>query len=218
MMRAAVSRSKWLDISVPVRSGMVHWPGDPPVKISRALDMERGDRHTLSRLSLGSHTGTHVDAPRHFIRNGTGIDRMPLEIAVGRARIIEVHDSESIKPEELARQRIRRGERLLFKTRNSSRVWQTDRFIEDFVFISAPAADFLADRKVTLVGIDYLSVGGFKAGGSDIHRILLHAGIWLIEGLDLSLASPGRYDLICLPLKIVDGDGAPARAIVRPAG
>ncbi|MBI2848088.1 MAG: cyclase family protein [Chloroflexi bacterium] len=218
MTRAAVSRSKWLDISVPVRNDMVHWPSDPPVNISRTLDMERGDRHTLSRLSLGSHTGTHVDAPLHFIRSGIGIDRMPLEIAVGRARIIEVHDSESIKPEELARQRIRRGERLLFKTRNSSRVWQTDRFIEDFVFISAPAADFLADRKVTLVGIDYLSVGGFKAGGSDIHRILLHAGIWLIEGLDLSLASPGRYDLICLPLKIVDGDGAPARAIVRPAG
>ncbi len=123
--------------------------------------------------------------------------------------------AESIKPEELARNRIRRGERVLFKTRNSLRVWQTDTFIEDFVFISDEAARFLVERSVRVVGVDYLSVGSFKHGGSYVHKTLLGGGIWIIEGLDLSRVKPGKYDLICLPLKLDQGDGAPARAILR---
>jgi arylformamidase len=157
-----------------------------------------------------------MDAPLHFIRQGMGIDKMPLDTTVGRARVIEIQDTESIKPEELIHHRIRRGERILFKTRNSSRGWQTHTFIEDFVYISKEAAHFLAERKVRVVGVDYLSVGGFKRDGMETHRALLEGGVWIIEGLDLSSVKPGKYDLICLPLKIEQGDGAPARAILRP--
>jgi len=207
---------EWIDISVPLRNAMVHWPSDPPVRIERVLNIECGDSHTLSQISIGSHTGTHVDAPLHFIRQGLGVDKMPLDTTLGQARVIEIQDSESIKPGELVSHHIRRGERILFKTLNSSRGWQTDAFIEDFVFISKEAARFLAERSVRVVGIDYLSVGGYKRDGAEIHQTLLKGDVWIIEGLDLSRVKAGKYDLICLPLKIDQGDGAPARAILRP--
>ena len=216
MMQDNSASLSWIDISVPLRDAMVHWPSDPPIRINRTLDLGRGDSHTLSEISVGSHTGTHMDAPLHFIQRGKGIDQMPLDTTVGRARVIEIKDAESIKPEELWQHRIRRGERILFKTRNSSQVWQADEFVEDFVFISNEVAHFLAERKVKVVGVDYLSVGGYKRGGRYVHETLLGSGVWLIEGLDLSHVSPGRYDLICLPLRLEQGDGSPARAILRP--
>ena len=196
---------------------MVHWPSDPPVHIERVLDLDRGDSHALSALSMGSHTGTHVDAPRHFLSQGASVDQVPPETLIGRARVIEIQDRESIRPEELLRYGIRGGERLLFKTANSSRVWRMGRFTEDYVFLSAEAASLVAKRKVRLVGIDYLSVGGFKRDGGLVHRLLLEAGVWIVEGLDLSGVEPGKYDLVCLPIKISGGDGAPARAMLRPA-
>lgn len=211
----AENPSGWMDISVPLKDAMVHWPGDPAVSVRRARDMDRGDSVNLSQISMGAHTGTHMDAPLHFLPLGDGIDTVPLETVMGRARVLEIKDEESIKPEELARHRIRRGERILFKTRNSPRVWQSDRFVDDFVYISDAAADYLVDRGVRLVGVDYLSVGSAK-GGSYVHKTLLSGGVWLIEGLDLSPASAGKYDLVCLPLKLVGGDGAPARAVLRP--
>lgn len=211
----AENPSGWMDISVPLKDAMVHWPGDPAVSVRRARDMDRGDTVNLSQISMGAHTGTHMDAPLHFLPLGDGIDTVPLETVMGRARVLEIKDEESIKPEELARHRIRRGERILFKTRNSPRVWQSDRFVDDFVYISDAAADYLVDRGVRLVGVDYLSVGSAK-GGSYVHKTLLSGGVWLIEGLDLSPASAGKYDLVCLPLKLVGGDGAPARAVLRP--
>lgn len=207
----------WIDISIPIRDAMVHWPSDPPVSIKRVEDIEKGDTANLSVISMGAHSGTHVDAPIHFVKEGKGVDNIPLDTAIGRARVIEIRDPESIEPEELARHRIRRGERILFKTENSSHVWQKDEFVEDFVFISDAAADFLVDRGVRLIGIDYLSVGSFKHGGSYVHKTLLSGGIWIIEGLNLSNVTPGNYDLICLPLRIVGGDGAPARVILKPA-
>lgn len=208
--------SPWIDVSVPLRDGMVHWPGDPPISIRRVSDVEHGDSHTLSELAMGSHSGTHVDAPLHFIRQGAGIDRMPLDIAVGRARVIDIKDSESVKVADLEPLQIRRGERVLFKTRNSPRAWQSNAFVEDFVFVSDEAGDYLVQRGVALVGVDYLSVGGYRHKGSNIHRALLGSGIWIIEGLDLSGVRPGDYDLICLPLRLEQGDGAPARVILRP--
>ena len=206
----------WIDISVPLKSGMVHWPGDPEVKIERVRDAEKGDRNTLSEVCMGAHTGTHMDAPLHFVRGGAGIDQLPLDVAMGRARVIEIEDGESIKVEELQKHDILRDERILFKTRNSSLVWREVDFVEDFVHMSIEAARFLVERGVSLIGVDYLSVGGYKKDGSEVHQTLLQAGIWLIEGLDLSKVSAGEYDLVCLPLKIVDGDGAPARAVVKP--
>jgi len=209
------AKKPWIDISVPIRDAMVHWPSDPPVSIKRVKDIEKGDTANLSVISMGAHSGTHVDAPIHFLKQGQGIDNIPIDTLVGRARVIEIRDPESIKPEELVGHRIRRGERILFKTRNSSHVWQKDEFVEDFVFISDNAADFLVDCGVRLVGVDYLSVGSFKHGGSYVHKTFLSGGVCTIEGLDLSNVIPGKYDLICLPLRIVGGDGAPARAIIR---
>jgi len=207
----------WIDISVPLYDAMAHWPGDPPVSIKRIRDMEQGDRLNLSMISMSAHSGTHIDAPRHFLKQGTGIDRMPLNVMSGRARVIEINDDESVKPDELYQHQIRRYERILFKTRNSTTAWQTDSFTEDFVYISDDAARYLVDCGITLAGIDYLSVGSFRHGGSYVHETLLGGGVWIIEGLDLSQVKPGEYDLICLPLKIQKGDGAPARAIIKRA-
>jgi arylformamidase len=195
---------------------MVSWPGDPPARISHALDMERGDPCTVSLLEMGAHTGTHMDAPAHFVRGGIGIDALPLDAAIGAARVIPIRDRKSVKTDELVRHRVRRGERVLFKTRNSDHCWDTDSFVEDFVYVSATAAQYLVERRVRLVGVDYLSVGGFRADGVETHQALLQAGIWIIEGLNLKPVRPGRGQLVCLPLKIAGGAGAPARALVRP--
>jgi arylformamidase len=208
--------SPWIDVSIMLRTDMVCWPGDPPARISHALDMERGDPCTVSLLEMGAHTGTHMDAPAHFVRGGIGIDDMPLDAAIGSARVIAIRDRTSIKTEELVRHSIRRGERVLFKTHNSDRCWDTDSFVEDFVYLSATAAEYLVERQVGLVGIDYLSVGGFRADGVETHQALLKAGIWIIEGLNLKRVRPGRVQLVCLPLKIHGGDGAPARALLCP--
>ena len=140
---------------------------------------------------------------------------MPLSATVGPARVIEIKDRKSITPEELRPYRIRRGERVLFKTRNSPRCWKTDRFLKDFVYLSEAAARWLVARQVRTIGIDYLSVAGFESDTSAIHTTLLRAGVWIIEGVNLSNVRPGSYDLLCLPLKIAQSDGAPARALIR---
>ena len=210
--------SSWIDVTVPLKNGMVTWPGDPPARIAHALDLEKGDPCTVSLIDMGAHTGTHMDAPAHFVRGGSGIDTLPLGTAIGSARVIAIQDPESIKPEELRRHRLRRGERILFKTGNSERCWNRDTFVEDFVYISAAAAQYLVEREILLVGIDYLSVGGFTADGRETHQTLLGAGIWIIEGLNLTGVDPGTYELVCLPLRIVGADGAPARAVLRPRG
>jgi arylformamidase len=205
----------WIDISVTIRPGMVRWPGDPEIRKDPFRDMERGDVCNVSSLAFGSHTGTHMDAPLHFIRNGRTLDKMPLDATIGPCRVIEIKDSESVKVAELENQRIKAGERILFKTRNSRRSWKKDNFDEDFVYISKEAAAFLAMAKIRTVGIDYLSVGGFRKDGVETHHALLGAGIWIIEGLNLAKIEPGKYELNCLPIKILGSDGAPARALLR---
>lgn len=194
---------------------MVHWPGDPGIRIGRVKDLARGDECTLSALSMGAHSGTHMDAPSHYLRGAPDLDSLSFTATVGRARVLAIRSPVEITPEELRPHRIRRGERLLFRTRNSARCWKSDAFVKDFVCISAAAARFLAARRVALVGIDYLSVGGFHRDGRETHAILLGAGIWILEGLDLSRVRPGAVDLVCLPLRLAGGDGAPARAVLR---
>jgi len=201
----------WIDISVTLRSGMVHWPDDPPVSIVRVRDVAHGDPATLASLSLGSHSGTHIDAPLHFLADGVGIDSMPLDATVGRARVVDIVDPVTVTRDELARHDPRPDERILLRTQNSSRVWGTDRFVPDFVSVSTAAARLLVERRVRTVGVDYLSVGSHE-----VHRLLLGAGIWIIEGLDLARAPVGEVELVCLPLRIANGDGGPARAILRP--
>jgi arylformamidase len=212
---ASRDKVRWIDITVPIFNGLVHWPGDPPVSVVSIQDMENGATNNLSKINLGSHTGTHIDAPRHYIRKGKTVTDMPLEQMTGVARVLEIQHPEYITPQELAEHNIRKGERILFKTRNSARAWHKDPFDRNFVSISGAGADFLARKALKVVGIDYLSVGAFKGDGVDVHRILLGSGIWLIEGIDLSAVSPGRYYLICLPLKLESAEGAPARAILK---
>jgi len=146
------------------------------------------------------------------------MDALPFEATVGPAHVIEIEDKESIKPEALVKQRLKPGERILFKTRNSLRSWKTNRFDEDFIYISKEAAEFLVKKKVQTVGVDYLSVGGYSKDGIETHQAILGAGIWIIEGLNLAKVKPGRYDLVCLPIKLLGAEGAPARAILRPLG
>src|SRR5262249_16414196 len=153
----------WLDISVPLHDGMVHWPDNPPVKIERMLDLDQGDAANVSLMSLGVHTGTHVDSPRHFLREGIGVHLPPFTPLIGPARVIEITDTHSIKEGELRRLDIQPGERILFKTGNSARCWTTDAFVEDFVYVSQAAARYLAGRRIQTVGVDYLSVGGYTA-------------------------------------------------------
>jgi arylformamidase len=212
---ARLSSRGWIDVTVPLRTGMVRWPGDPGVEIERRLSIDRGDADNLSVLSMSAHTGTHMDAPLHFLKHGRPIDEMPLSAVMGPARVIEISDPEAVKPGELHAHKIRRGERILFKTLNSSRPWGEDAFFKDYVHISKEAASLLARRGVRTVGIDYLSVGGYKRGGVQTHVTLLKAGIWIIEGLDLSAIKPGDYDLLALPLRIAGGDGAPARVLLK---
>jgi arylformamidase len=205
----------WIDVTLPLRSGMLVWPGDPPVKIAQFKAISRGDSSNVSMLSFGAHTGTHMDAPRHFLEGGPGMDKLPLEAVIGPARVIAIRDRVSIQARELRAHRIRRGERIIFKTHGSAARWRKPGFSRDYVYVTNEAARFLADRGVRMVGVDYLSVGGFKKDSHETHRTLLGAGIWIIEGLELSRVPPGRYDLIALPLRILDADGAPARVVLR---
>lgn len=177
------------------------------------MDVEKGDICTLSRLNMGAHTGTHIDAPIHFLPGGTGAEKVPLENLIGPARVIEIKDPDAVKAEELRGHNLGVGERLLFKTSNSERCWKTSQFVPDFVSIAEDAASYLASLNTLAAGIDYLS-----AGSPETHRTLLGAGVVIIEGLNLGGISQGRYELLCLPLKILGGDGALARALLKPLG
>lgn len=211
----APAASGWIDVTHLLCPGMVQWPGDPPFRSERFSDLERGDSWNVSALSFGSHTGTHVDPPLHVLRGAPGVDEMPLTAAIGRARVIQVRDPEAVKVEELRSYRIRRGERILFRTAKSGRRGGRRASAPEGIAISPAAAEYLAKRRVRTVGIDTLSVDA-AGEGARAHRLLLGAGIWIIEGLDLSRVRPGDYDLICLPLRLARGDGAPVRALLRP--
>ena len=206
---------EWIDISVPLRNGMVSWPGDAPFERSSTLEIAHGQQCNLSQISTTAHIGTHMDAPRHYLAGAAGMESMPIAASIGRARVIEIADPEVIRTSELEPHHLANGERVLFKTSNSGRCWKTDHFQKQYVFIEPEAARYLAGSGVQTVGVDYLSVGSFEDTGPETHRILLQAGIWIIEGLNLEHVDPGEYEPVCLPLKIIGGDGAPARAVVR---
>jgi arylformamidase len=192
------------DISVPLREGMVTYPGDPVVKMERTASIAGGDKVNLTRMDFGLHSGTHVDAPAHFIEGASGVDSVPLESLVGPCVVVEAPDlsreSVALAPEG--------AKRVLFKTPNSE-LWAQDEFAEVFARLDGEAAALLVERGVRLVGVDYLSVGDEAA-----HHALLEAGVVPVEGLDLRGVEPGSYQLICLPLRVVGADGAPARAIL----
>jgi arylformamidase len=207
------SEAPWIDVSVPIRGGMLHWPGNPEIVVTQTEDLRRGDVATVSAMSLGVHTGTHVDAPSHFIIDGSGVDAIGLDRLIGPARVLDMGDVARIQPADLERRDIRAGDRVLFKTRNS-RYWKEEDFRPDYTSLTPEAARWLVERGVRTVGIDYLSVGA-KDLGPETHQPLFAAGIGVIEGLDLSRVDPGLYDLICLPIRLEGLDGAPARVVLR---
>ena len=207
---------EWIDVSVALKNGMAHWPGDRPFQRKQTSWIDAGDACNLSEISGSVHTGTHMDAPGHFLKNRReGIDTMPLDAVIGVALVISIRNEHAIALDEVKAQEPREGERILFRTKNSEGLWNSDEFAKDFIYIPADTAKYLADRRVRTVGVDYLSVGGFYRDGPETHQALLAGGIWIIEGLDLEAVGPGEYDLICLPLKLVGSDGAPARAVLR---
>ena len=210
-----IASGNWIDVSVPIADGMLHWPDNPGVTLRRVLDIDR-DGVNVSELSLGVHTGTHIDAPMHFLHEGADVAQLDPAVGIGPARVIEIADPVAVRRGELESAGPKPGERLLLKTRNSDRRWVDEPFRTDFVFVAADAAEYLAECRVALLGVDYLSVGGSAIDMEATHRALLEAGILIVEGLDLCAVQPGAYELVCLPLRIVGSDGAPARALLRP--
>lgn len=205
------------DVTLPISPEMPLWPGDPPVSLEKVASTDTGDEVNLTHLSMSVHTGTHVDAPYHFLGGSSAtVEQLSLGDLSGRAFVLQIEDSvDLITREILERLRIpARTRRLLFKTRNSS-FWDVHKavFRQDFCALSPNGAAYLVDRGIRLVGIDYLSIAPFHEG-SPTHRVLLEAGIIIVEGLDLRQVTPGRYTLYCLPLKILSSDGAPARVIL----
>jgi arylformamidase len=205
----------WIDISVPLASGMVHWPGDPEPSFERISEIGQGAAANVTMCRMTAHTGTHMDAPCHFLDGKDGIDRFPLSLAAGPARVIGVPGASVLGRAQLEPKNIEPGERVLFKTRNSDRRWDNQDFETGFVAFDASGARFLVERGVSLVGVDYLSVGLFQGDGVETHQVLLGGGVWVLEGINLSGVPEGEYELVCLPLRIAGCDGSPARAILR---
>jgi arylformamidase len=208
---------RYWDVSIALKDGMVCWPGDEAPSIKQVTFMEQGDMCNVTKLHMSAHTATHMDAPRHFINSGVGIDQTPLDAMIGSARVVEIADPKAIGRAELELLQPKRGERLLFKTRNSRDAWGKPDFDKDFVYIADEGAQYLVECGVRTVGVDYLSIGGFYHDTVETHVTILGAGIAVIEGLDLSAVEAGEYELICLPLKIAGADGAPARVVLRRA-
>jgi arylformamidase len=206
---------KIIDISVAVDAGLAAWPGDPSLAMDRFLDMDRGDPVNASRISCSVHTGSHIDAPLHHVRGGTGVDAVPLSVMMGPAVVADLGHADEIGPRELEALNLPAGvERLLCRTRNSAIWGEADRsFRKDFVAVTPPGAAWLVDRGIRLIGVDYVSVERF-AGTGETHRRLLAAEVVILEGLDLRDAPPGDYWLACLPWKLRGADGAPARAVL----
>ena len=213
------SPSSWIDVTATLDSATTPvYAGDPPMHFTFVKDMRKGDPLTLSSYTLGAHSGTHVDAPMHFVVNGASIDQVPLDRLIGRARVIEIPDNvQAIDAAELARDDWRGAQRILFRTRSSSGGWMSSpTFHRDFAYIAPDAAQLMADAGVQLVGVDYLSAEQFGAPAPRAHQILLGKGIPIVEGLSLGPVRAGDYDLIVLPMKVGGHEAAPARAVLRP--
>lgn len=204
----------WQDVSVTISADIVHWPGDVPVQVHKTSDMNKGDMANVSAINMSVHTGTHIDAPAHFIANGYDISQVPLEHLTGETLVLDIKNHEAVTAQELMFHHIVSGDRILFKTANSETDWTNQPFNENYVYLDSTAAIYLRNKGVVCVGIDYLSIARYD-DGETVHRILLEKGITVIEGLNLSNVEPGRYEMVCLPLKIQGADGAPARVLLR---
>lgn len=201
------------DITVPLCSELPTYPGDPSIEISDSLTLAGGDPANVSLLNFGAHTGTHVDAPAHFIEGAKKVEALALDVLIGEAEVIEIPGDKRVIGEELV---ITKSTRVLFKTRNSD-LWGNTDFSRDFTYLELAAAKRLIENGVKLVGIDYLSIEKFGSQDHQVHHALLSHEVIILEGLNLTNVPAGKYELICLPLRLRSrlGDGAPARAVLR---
>jgi arylformamidase len=204
------------DITLPIREDMITYPGNPPTRVRPHQSIAAGDDANVTLLSMGSHTGTHLDAAHHFIDGGQTVDELPLDALIGPATVVRIDDSvTAIGPDALRAAGAKPGtQRLLLRTRNSGLLGH-DGFEEDFAFLTGDGARWLVEHGVRLIAIDYLSVEQFNADDPIAHRTLLEREIIVVEGVDLRNVAPGDYELICLPIKVAGIDGAPVRAVLR---
>jgi arylformamidase len=204
---------KLIDVTVPLDAHLASYPGNTPFSLEAIKRIARGDSSNVSSIHMSAHCGTHVDAPRHFFDNGGDADGLSLDMLIGRTRVIEV-TSRTIAAEDLARLDLSEDVRVLIKTSNS-RLWGDPEFHKEYVGVSESGAKHLVEHGLKVVGVDYLSVEQFRFPGAPAHHILLGGGVIVIEGLNLRDVEPGVYDMYCLPLRVVDSDGAPARVVLR---
>jgi arylformamidase len=205
----------WIDISFSISEDIVTWPGDPKVKLSKASEIGReGADANVSSIFMSAHTGTHIDAPLHFIKDGKDIASLDLATLTGQVQIVEITDHTQVTKSELLQHNLKGIDKIIFKTVNSRSDWSKKAFNDRFVHLGIDAAQYLVTLGIKTVGVDYLSVGGMD-NGTEVHHVLLGAGITILEGLNLTDILPGVYEMIALPIKIKGADGAPARVIVR---
>ena len=203
-----------LDVSVPLSARTPAYPGNPEFELQPIKRIAEGGSSNVSRLVLGTHSGTHVDAPLHFYDGSTAVDDLDLDLLIGRAHVVDVTHRGGITAEDLTRAGLREDLRVLLKTSNSA-LWNDPVFKQEYTHLTESGAQYLVSQGVKVVGIDYLSIEQFRKPGGPAHRALLSQGVVIIEGLDLSDVEPGMYEMYCLPLRIVGADGAPARVVLK---
>jgi arylformamidase len=209
--------TRLIDVSLPIGPDLLVWPGDPPVEVVPRLQLVNGDPANVSEVRMGTHTGTHVDPPNHFVEGATGIDAVSLDVLVGEAVVADArHLDRPIEAGDMDKLGIPPGaERVLLRTANSE-LWKQDRvqFPDTYACLTPESARWVVDRGIKLIGVDFLSVEQKGAESHPVHHTLLEHGVIIVEGLNLGEVEPGNYTLLCLPLKIVGGDGGPARAVL----
>lgn len=208
---------QWIDISFPYCEGMAIYPGNPSYERKIVKDVSQGDSATVSKITMGTHTGTHIDAPLHVIKNGKSVDQIPLERMNGQAKLLDLRGLKEITVESLKAENLCADDIVLMKTDNTER-FQGTQVLSDYVTLTYKAAEHLVEIGVKMVGIDYMTIErprGKRIDGKSIHRILLGAGIVIAEGLDLHSVTAEEYELFCSPLCIKGADGAPARVMLR---
>jgi len=203
----------YIDISIPIHNGMLSWPTDPKVEILSFKDQSSGKASNVSTLSMGTHTGTHIDPPVHFLSGGDTLDDISLNVLIGPAKVVELDVDRKITAADIMVHDLTGVKRILFKTKNS-RLYESGEFVKEFVYLSKDGAEYLVEQEVRLVGIDYLSIDEYGNKDAPAHHVLLEGNVTIIESIDLSLATAGEYELVCLPLRVRKGNGGPARAVL----
>jgi arylformamidase len=201
------------DISQTITPDIIVYPGDPAVRIEQTMRITRGDTVNLSSISMGNHTGTHIDAPKHFYDQGLTIPDIPFDCLIGPAKVFEFMEEQAIGKSQLQAYNIKQGDRVLFKTRNSALLTRKE-FDPSFTYLMPEAAEYLAEIGIRTLGLDYLTIDPYGSNDFKAHYILLKKEIIIIEGIDLSVVQPGEYQMVALPLKLYDGNGSPARVIL----